>query len=296
MRSSSRNLSLLAVVALGGCSQIIGLSDYDIEGTPSTNAGQASTDGGEPNGSAGEPSGGGTRNHAGQPGNDAGAGNAAQGGRAGSGGSVTAAGAGNGGEAGAPVVTPPVCTTSACCKNMGGVAVATELLVDGGFENNPATWGTSPSNIFTEATANTINAHSGKWFAWLGGEVNDVSVLLSPDFTAPEDTGWLVVAGYYWLKFDTNGKPGDFVDIEMYDSTGDFSNPEESFFHWSTSGSDTSSWKAFSKEFPVKGYTTGTYDIAFTGVTDSIQDDPNGQLASNFFFDDISLKAYRCQL
>lgn len=288
MRSSSRNLSFLAVVALGGCSQIIGLSDYDVAGGPGANAGQSSTDGGEPNGSAGERSGGGTRNQAGEPGNDAGTGAV--------GGTMPVAGASSGGEGGAPIVRPPACTTSLCCKNMGGVAVPTELLPDGDFENNPASWGTDPKNIFTEANATTIDAHSGTGFAWLGGEEDKIFVLLSPEFTAPEDTGWLVVSGYYWLKFDSSDATGDSAFIEMYDSAGDFSSPEESLFSWTTSAEDTSGWKAFTKEFPVKGYTSGTYDIAVTGITDQLADDPQVQAASNFFFDDISLKAYRCQL
>src|SRR5690349_507178 len=106
------NLTLLALLSVAGCSQVLGLGDYEIVEGPTASGGSSS-------GSAGRPSGG-------EPSEPEG----------GQGGEV------NGG--GAPGREIIECDSPDCCSTKGGTAVGVELLSDGGFELGPAVDELSP--------------------------------------------------------------------------------------------------------------------------------------------------------
>src|SRR6187402_3430643 len=150
MTRVNRSKLVFTLLALGGCSQIIGLSDYEVD--PSLDEPGA---GGESAGSGGKNSTGGKSNvipSLGGEGGTAGSGQGGAGGEAGmvSEGGVSGDGAGGDAQGGVPgeggagaggtggtggtgtVLVP--CDSAACCALATGVATGVELLEDGGFE------------------------------------------------------------------------------------------------------------------------------------------------------------------
>jgi hypothetical protein len=298
------NLAFVSLLTVAGCSQVIGLSDYDIVDPQTNGAGGSSVgvggegQGGEPTSTVGGASVGGT-NVGGVPGQAGEAG--AQGGQppVAEGGAPALGGQGGaGGEAeGGAGPSGPVCDSLKCCEDLGGTVVSTQLILHGDFEDAPTDWGTSSENeydIFTEEDETTVSAHSGTWFAWIGGSEDDIGVMLSPSFTVPGDTGWLTLTGYRWLKFDSVSMTGDYVEVAMY-AEGEYDSPEELFFSWDNSAFDTTGWTKFSAEVPVSTHALQSHQITIVGVTDALSDDPADQAASNFFFDDVSFTAYACK-
>lgn len=288
---SSLKLSLAAALVLGGCSQLLGLGDYDIDSSL------------DPAGNAGEGGGGADVGGAGGDGDGGGGdgGRVGEGGGAGEGGTPggeAGAGAGGGG-GGGPVLID--CDSTDCCQKAGGTVGSLELLPNGDFEANRAAWGMSSENgypIFTKESADTINANSGSWFAWIGGSENDVGVLGSPTFRLPDATGWLKLQGYRLFAFDSLALTGDFAQVSLWDvDAEDFALV---FLEWDNSEYDSFDWELFEAEVPAAPFLNRDYQLSVAGVTDDQYDadpsDPEGQFASNFFFDDLSLKAQLCVL
>jgi hypothetical protein len=177
---------------------------------------------------------------------------------------------------------------------LGGTPVATNLVPHGDFENEPDDWGTdSELVIFTEETDETISAHGGTWFAWLGGGADDISVMLSPQFTIPADTGWLSLETYAYLVFDSATMTGDFAEVVLY-AEDEFDTPAEVFFSWNNGEYNTAGWDYFSADIPVSTYAAKKFYVGVYSVTDALADDPTEQQASNFFFDDMTFTAYAC--
>jgi hypothetical protein len=268
MASPKLKLTLLAMVTLAGCSQILGIDDYEIDQSLDAAAGGEGNQG--PAGEAGEPT-----TMGGMPG---------------------ASGAGG--------VDPEIidCDSTECCADAGGTVTMIELLPNGDFETGRTAWGTNSQNmfeVFTKQTAESIPANSGSWFAWIGGSQNDIGVLLSPKFSIPEGTGWLGVEGYRWLAFDSAALMGDYAQVDMYDAAGEFEVAEERFFYWDNAEYDSNDWALFALEVPLGVYTGTEHHIGIVGVTDDMYDvdadDPEDQEASNFFFDDLSFKAFSCR-
>jgi hypothetical protein len=137
MTSQNTKLGMLLLLTVGGCSQILGLSDYDIDPAlgDAGEGGQATQGegGGDTSGSSGK---------SGSSG-DAGAGNVGQGGQVGQGGEPPVQGgmpavgaAGAGGEGGTPQVPVTVipCDSVQCCTSAGGIAEDRQLLQNIDFE------------------------------------------------------------------------------------------------------------------------------------------------------------------
>ena len=317
MRKLNLNLTLGALLALGGCGQIIGLGDYDIDpklgaaGTATTDGGDDSTgNGGKAN--TGGKANGGTNN---TPGGDGpikgGDTNLPQGGDT----NLPQAGAapvgGDTGAAGGPGTELIPCTTAACCTQMGGKAVGVEILVDGGFEGGPVDEGntawteesTNDLEIITptdlDGTGLGFKAHAGEYYAYLSGLAGETSTVYSPDFTVPNDAGWMTLSGYRLFQVDTqDGINEDFCGIALYDPTE--TDPAELPFFWGdpatghTDGwADSPGWKRFEKSWDATPHQGGTRYVGFRGSSDEYSTDVDLD-SSSYLMDDVSLKIYRC--
>jgi hypothetical protein len=288
-------VTALALFTLASCSQILGLDDYSTDRSLDPASGGDGNEGGDGSSKGGSHAG--SDSKGGEPGM---AGEPGVGGEPGSSGDGGATSAGAGGEAGqGPVVIP--CDSTDCCDEAGGIVEETELLPNGDFETGRADWGTSSQNgydVFTKQSATTIDANSGSWFAWIGGNQNDVGVVLSPRFAIPSGTGWLALEGYRLLAFDSLTMMGDYARVDLFDADGDFELAEEPFFYWDNAEFETNQWQLFAWEVPLGEYTGTEHQIGVVGVTDALWDvdenDADDQQASNFFFDDLSFKALKC--
>jgi hypothetical protein len=300
MKSQNAKFGMLLLLAAAGCAQIIGLSDYEIDSGlgDAGEGGQAQGEGGgDTSGSSGKAGGG-----------DAGAGNVGQGGDVGQageppvqGGMPAVAGSGAGGEGGSgdvPVTVIP-CDSVECCTSAGGVADDRQLLQNFDFETGHEWWTEyslqfgDEGLIVSEDDTDTINAHAGAWFVWIGGELDEIASLTSPSVTVPADTGWLTVGGYRYLVYDSTDAtlaPFDWVAVSLYQE-GDWL---EDIFLWDDYLYDNNSWFNFEVTFPADTYAGMSFEFAVEAVIDDLQEDPAGQTASNFFFDDLTFVASRC--
>jgi len=297
-----KKLTLVAMLTLGGCGQILGLGDYDIDSNLGP-AGAATTDGGE----AGESSAGGVPNHAGAPNTPGGAGtgNGGEPGTPQGGEPPVGGGTGEAGAAGAPTVGVVVpCDSAECCTEVGGTAVGVELLEDGGFElGTPDT--DSPWKEVSTTTSNELiiddlsfgfEPKAGNWFAYLSGIKGEESTLYQTP-VIPKDAGWLVVSGWRLFQIDTQDDINtDFAGIGLYAyPSGD--NVEIPAF-WSAPPAqdgwgDTPTWKRFSYSFDALPHQGLKREIDFRGSSDSYTTDVDTK-ASSYLFDELSFKSFTC--
>jgi hypothetical protein len=287
------HISCVALLVLGGCSQIIGLSEYEIDS--------------ELDGAAG----------------DDGRGGEGKGGSGGSGGSEPAA-AGSPGEGGATGVggepasaggpTKIVdCDSLDCCTALAGKAVGVELLGDGGFELGTPDEGSPWKEVSTTASNELLVgtdgfgfvAHTGDWYAYLSGLKGEQSTIYQ-NVTVPANAGWLVVSGYRLFQIDIQDEMNaDFCGIGFYDPSlpTDQQLLELPFF-WSKPSDggpgfgDTPTWKRFEASWDALPHRGKKREIDFRGKSDEYpvamnEDDAD---ASSYLFDDLSLKAYRCEV
>jgi|GEM_PF-4929549 len=314
---SKVHLTLGALLALGGCSQIIGISEYDID--PNLGAsGAASNQGGEggkssagANGTtAGEGATGGEQVPLGGEQNvpQGGDQNMPQAGQPMGGGSTDVGGA-------PPSGTLIPCDSAVCCAQMGGTAVGIEVLADGGFEGGPVedgntAWTEQSTNEFeiislTDPDPNDTEglnfvSHNGEYYAYLSGLDGELSSIYSPDFVVPADAGWMTVSGYRLFQIDTqDAMNDDFAAIALWDIEPDVVDPVELPFLWGAPAThadgwgDARSWKKFERSWDATPHRGETRYLSLSGSSDSYSTDPDTD-SSSFLFDDLSLKLYRC--
>ncbi len=280
-------LGMLLLLMAGGCGQILGLSDYEVD--------PALGDAGEGGQAQGE-GGGDTSGGSGKTG-DAGAGNVGQGGEP-EGGMPGVGGSGVGGVGGSPEVPVVVipCDSVECCTAAGGIVDERELLQNVGFEEGQVWWDEASvagfDIIVHEDDAGTINAHLAEWFSWFGGAINESATLTSPPIDVPADTGWVTLSGYRYLVYDSLTSTTDWAAISLFQGEDLY----EDIFFWDNFAYDTSVWTAFEVSGAGEFYAGLSFELIVLATTDATSDDmtPNGQLASNFFFDDISFTSSRC--
>jgi hypothetical protein len=304
------NAAVLTLLAIGGCSQIIGLSDYEIDKELDGAGGEAVGGDGSGGSTAGSKSEGGDGpvDRGGEGPIDRG-GETSQGGEVNGGGTPSTAGQpGVGGEGGSAPV-PIDCDSEECCNDEDGVVVQVggELLPNGDFEAKRSSWygyydSSDTLDVFTEN--DPVEAHSGDWYVWLGGTVDDAAELQSPTFTVPEGASWLRMAGFRFFAFDSLALDGDAAAIALYPASG--TDAVEVFSFWDNYEYDNDRWEEFvGSHVPAEAYVGDEYFVSIVAVTDALYDvdpppdpeDPDPpveQKASNFFFDDLSLTAYRC--
>jgi hypothetical protein len=280
------NLTLLALLSVAGCSQVLGLGDYEIVEGPNANGGSSSGTAGRP--SAGEPS---------EP-------SEPEGGRGGE--------AASGGAPGREVIE---CDSPDCCSTKGGTAVGVELLSDGGFELGPAVDELSP--WFEESTedlaivslsgdpALQFLAKSGDYYAYLSGVPGERSSIYSEDLQVPEDAGWLTLTGYRLFQIDVQDDLNDdFSLIAFYDPDQEdalelpfwWGKPTEQADGW---GDTNGTWKKFQSSWDAAPHRGGVRYIGLRGESDThpepTEEAETAELdSSSFLYDDISLKAFTC--
>ena len=304
----SHRLWLVSALALAaGCSQIVGISDYEIDptldgaangegGAGATPTGGTKNDAGSPDG--GQPPSGGQPSSGGQP--------PSEGGSPDSG----TVGSPMAGAAGAEAVVLP-CDSAECCAALGGRAVGVELLSDGGFERGPVGDGQSPwtqlstndAEIITANPSYGFDPNSGDYYAYLSGIPGERSTLYSETVTVPKDAGWLVVSGYRLFQIDLQDATNeDFCGVGFYEVPldealeipGYWASTQNSADGWG----DTPDWKRFEASWDAAPHQGAKRRLGLVGESDEYPDeadvDADDLTSSSYLFDDVSLKAFRC--
>jgi hypothetical protein len=306
-------LTLLALLALAGCSQILGIDDYDIDKKLDGAVGGDGNQAGQGNGGGSD---GGSNNQAGTRSSEAGENTGGtdttpSGGTAGTGG-TNPGGAGDGG-GGAPMGQLIPCDSEDCCDDADGISVGLELLSDGGFETGLVSDGESPwSQDATDIEGITDDLllgwtpKSGDFYAYLSGIAGETTSLYSEDLEIPADAGWLVVSGYRWFQIDEQDDVNDDLGlVGFYGYENVNGDPEELPFYWagpltSTDGwGDTPAWRVFEYSWDAAPHQGTTRYLGLRGKSDEYPLDPDPTdddpaPASSYLFDDVSLEVFRC--
>lgn len=318
-KSSSRLIVIGSALALAaGCTQILGLGDYEIDPTldPKTSGGGEGGSGeGKAGtqstaGKAGSSSSGGTKSDAGAPN----PGNAGEGGEPISSGFAGAGGETNPGGGGSSGTLVP-CDSVDCCASEGGKPVGVELLSDGGFELGTPSDGSpwleeflKDGDAYTdEAITNDLllgfMPKSGSYYVYLSGIPGEQASVYSEDLQIPADAGWLTVSGYRYFQIDKqDATNADFAGIGFYDPLDDkgYIVP----FYWTGTSDDgwgatNASWKSFSASWDAAPHAGKTRYLGLRGSSDHYPVPPAGAdasftKASSYLFDQVSLKVFRC--
>jgi hypothetical protein len=286
----------------------LGLSDYDIDpnldepngeaGEGTSQGGDRSSQGGADGGKAGGGKAGGGA--AGESQAEGGTGNEGEGGTNANEGGVPGQG-GAQGQAGMPPVLGALipCTSAVCCADAAGEAVGVELLLDGGFEDEPQTFWEETSSegfdlIMTGVEAN-VPPHGGERLAFLAGVALETSDMETPGLSIPADAGWFELSGYRWFELDSLSLDNlDFAGIGFYSSAT--TDPLELPFYWDTSGDpgDTTTWEPFDASWSAAPHAGESRYLLVRGSADEFADDAENFPASNYLFDSLSLKMFRC--
>jgi hypothetical protein len=287
---SFRLLVCSTLTAAAGCSQIVGISDYEIDPKLDGAAGAAAADGG----------GAGT-NHAG---GQAGATTSPGGEGPGAGGTTPQGGEPSGGAAGAPALDVVPCDSADCCEQLGGTPVGVELLKDGGFELGGPDEG-SPWKEVTTTSGNPLiindlsfgfEPKAGDWFAYLSGLAGEESTIYQTP-VVPKDAGWLVVSGWRLFQVDTqDAMNADFAGIGIY-AFPSGENVEVPAF-WSAPPAqdgwgDAPKWVRFEYSFDALPHQGLKREIDFRGSSDEYSTDTTST-ASSYLFDELSFKSFSC--
>jgi hypothetical protein len=329
MRKLNLKLAFVLTLTLGGCSQILGIGDYEIDPKldPASGSAGDGNEGGDngDNGTSGKNGTSGTSGTSGSSADGGGGGSLALGGQggepmttAGSGGASVQAGAGGqsgesnnggaGGEGGQgepPGVLVP-CSDEDCCTLSGGVAKGVELLRTsasphtyyGDFElgkdgeGSPWSEASTTYSIVVDADAGS-EPHQGTYFAWLAGVKAESSYLTSEAFAVPADAGWLTLSGYRKFQLDSAGDDElntDYAFIALSDADTYL----EDFYDWGPEDpGQTGSWSAFELSLPATGHQGETRYLDLVGEADDYSTDTTID-GNNYMFDELSLKVFRC--
>lgn len=307
MRLSSRSVSFLTLLTIGGCAQVIGLSDYKVDPSLDGKGGKGvSPEGGDGPSKGGSSAG---KSSIPQGGDDTG-GSVALGGQ---GGEPVAGSAPVGGEGGAGGGELVPCDSLDCCTKQGGKAVGTEIITDLGFEGGPVEDG---NTAWTEESTKTLEiitptdtdgtglgfkSHAGMYYAYLSGIAGEQSTIYTPNFIVPKDAGWMTLTGYRIFQIDLqDATNGDFAGIGLYDPAD--TNPVELPFFWGAppahpdGWADKSTWTKFEASWDAAPHQGKKRYMGIRGSSDTYPAaPPAGDLdSSSFLFDDVSLKVYRC--
>jgi len=151
-------------------------------------------------------------------------------------------------------------------------AAATNVLVNGNFENGTTGWSAS-DNVLGSGD----KAHAGSGFAWLGGYDNALD-RLSQTVTIP--AGSSAASLQFWYRISTNETlPGAYDGMQL--SVHDASGASLATLKLYTNEDATSGWTQ-SPAFDLSAFIGKTVDLRFTAVTDETQ-------SSSFFLDDMTV-------
>ncbi len=155
-------------------------------------------------------------------------------------------------------------------------AGCTEQIVNGGFENGPNSTPWVEVSRY-ELIYNLGEAHSGEWYAWLGGE-NNLHEQLYQDVTIPAGTAWVGLT--YWWKVESaeaiNSPPYDILQVTIRDTSGNVLQTLETISNASMRDFYVRSF------FDISAYAGQTIRVHFDSRTDS-------SLVTDFYIDDVSV-------
>jgi hypothetical protein len=298
-------VSALYICSLAGCSQLLGVGDYEIDpaldGTGGSRVEPVGGEAGAPIGQAGSSGGSGGSSGSGGSGGSLG----------GEGGAPPIPVGGEAGQGGAPPTLIP-CDSEECCRDAGGNAVGVELLSDGGFElgASDGPW-TEESTLGYEAISEYdpdigFRPHAGDYFVYLSGLAGERTSIYSEDVQIPADAGWLVVSGFRKFQIDVQDETNaDFALVAFYDPTDAEGTALEIPFFWSNPaeyadgwGATNSAWKSFEASWSAEPHAGGKRYLGLRGESDEHPmvppEDTETSTASSYLFDDVSLKVFRC--
>ncbi|HEY77387.1 MAG TPA: DUF11 domain-containing protein [Thermoflexia bacterium] len=156
-------------------------------------------------------------------------------------------------------------------------AGCTEQIVNGGFENGPNSTPWVEVSRY-ELIYNWGEAHSGEWYAWLGG-VNNLHEQLYQDVTIPADAAWAMLT--YWWKVESseplNAPPRDILTVTIRDTANNILQTVEVISNASTRNIYVQS------SFDVSAYAGQTIRVHFDSQT-------SPQRVTSFYIDDVSLE------
>lgn len=308
------NSAWLSLLLVGGCTQIIGLGDYEIDPKLDvTDGGETSGNGGSKNQAGSDEPAGGAPDSAGAPGQ--GGDTSGSGGTSGRGGTSGGGAAGDVGTAGAggdPSVPTEIvdCDSAECCEDLGGKAVGEELLGDGGFElgtpDDGSPWletsTTKGNELMVGDDGYGFLANSGDWYVYLSGIAGETSDVWQI-FTIPKTAGWIALSGYRLFQIDAEDSTNkDFCGIGFYDLT--VSDPVELPFFWTGSDGDgwgdSPDWVDFEASWDAVPHRGKKRKLMLRGKSDEypvkVDEEDETLDASSYLFDDVSLKAFHCEV
>lgn len=164
------------------------------------------------------------------------------------------------------------------------LAVATEILINGDFEQYHTGWTeiTSVSVPIIQPAPSGITTHSGRYLAWLGG-YNNADDQLYQNVTFPADLNSAILSFWYWSQSQETAAGRDYFMLQLIDpNTGH--HYVEAFYIESLP--PTNAWRLASFTLTsdqINAIRGQTVRVRFRVVT-------NGSLLTSFFIDDVSLQ------
>ena len=239
-----------------------------------------------------EPSGG-AAGDTGARGGQSGAGTAGAGGVSGSAGAGGSGGGAGGPSGGGPSGGTPGIGGSGGGSGSGGAGAGTggrscvqELLVNGDFDDGPASWSEEASDdtplIFHRANTllidQDIDVHSGDYLAWLGG-VEGRTARLWYAIALPDDAVTIHVAGFVLIDTEeSNETVYDEAYAELVQG-----NTALALGHW-TNQDEVSQWTEFEGSIGADVFGDGA-------ITFQLRSEVDDSANTGFFFDSITLTA-----
>jgi hypothetical protein len=167
-----------------------------------------------------------------------------------------------------------------------------DLLENGDFDKGRVSWDTNADNIIYDDTDLppdiTIEAHSGSYFAWLGGALS-VTRKLSQRVDALPRASALKLKGKYFVASESLSSVEDTLTMDVVEAaTGRvLATPLSlSNVNPTQSGSTVFSWHDLSLDISSDHSTQG-FLLRITSVTDAANN-------TNFLFDTLTLKPSSC--
>ncbi|MBA2542274.1 MAG: hypothetical protein H0V17_21715 [Deltaproteobacteria bacterium] len=167
-----------------------------------------------------------------------------------------------------------------------------DLLVNGDFDDGATVgWSANADNIIFDAdTVEQIYAYSGRYFAWLGGELS-VTRNLTQELSVPAGATSLRLEGKYSVAAESETGPvEDTFKIELYNSGGMLVSTPLTLSNttWTIGGGDDFfRWSDLVVNINTEAVAGQRAKLRLVSVNDSLNN-------TNFLFDSLSLRSTGC--
>jgi hypothetical protein len=164
------------------------------------------------------------------------------------------------------------------------------LLTNSSFDQGNTGWASVPADRPMIARAEDVAATTGlpiqaftaPYIAWLGYDLVSTEMTLRQTFTIPADATALVVAGYRQIRTDEGGCACDYGYVDVTVGTEQMAGLRS----WSALDAGTG-WSYFTDTISLPPGPAQTGAVQLRAVMDD-------GVATNFFFDSVSVTAVRC--